>query len=136
MTVLSFCGQRPYGFCPFLFWERKGYEVAILNFIVDDLNGFIRGWFGIAPLLGTGVIMTVLTKFFQITHGGHWLKKTIGSVFDKKVSGHTKDHASVSQLQALCYLQDGLGGIFKYTFTLEAAVGGAVGITIQPAIKS
>ena len=76
--------------------------MKFLDFIAGDLNGFIWGWFGIALLLGTGIIMTTLTKFFQVTHIGHWMKKTIGSVFDKKISGHTKDSASISQFQALC----------------------------------
>ncbi len=76
--------------------------MRILNFIAEDLNGFIWGWFGIAALLGTGILMTVLLKFFQITHFKHWLKNTIGSVFRKNVSGHTKDKGSISQFQALC----------------------------------
>ncbi len=76
--------------------------MRFLNFIAEDLNGFIWGWFGIVLLLGTGIIMTSLTKFFQITHFGHWMKKTIGSIFDRRISGHTKDSASISQFQALC----------------------------------
>ena len=79
----------------------KNIGNAIVDFFAGDLNSFIWGWFGIAILLGTGVLMTVLTKFFQISHFGHWMKKTIGSLFDKKVSGHTKDK-TISQFQALC----------------------------------
>ncbi len=74
----------------------------ILDFIAGDLNDFIWGWFGIAILLGTGVLMTVLTKFFQITHFGHWMKQTIGRIFDKNVTTHTKDKGTISQFQALC----------------------------------
>ena len=62
--------------------------MKILEFIAGDLNDFIWGWFGITILLGTGILMTVLTKFFQITHFGHWMKSTIGSIFNKKVSSH------------------------------------------------
>nr|MCR5094896.1 alanine:cation symporter family protein [Lachnospiraceae bacterium] len=40
--------------------------------------------------------------FFQVTHFGYWIKKTIGSLFDRKVLGHTGEHASISQFQALC----------------------------------
>ena len=76
--------------------------MAILNFIAGDLNDFIWGWFGIAILLGTGILMTVLTKFFQIGHFGHWMKKTIGSVFHKHVSAHTDEKGTISQFQALC----------------------------------
>ncbi len=80
----------------------KNIANAILDFFASDLNSFIWGWFGIALLLGTGILMTVLTKFFQVSHFGHWFKKTIGSIFDKKVSGHTKEKGSISQFQALC----------------------------------
>ena len=59
----------------------EGGNMKILDFIAGELNDFIWGWFGIAILLGTGVLMTVLTKFFQITHFGHWMKSTIGSIF-------------------------------------------------------
>ncbi|MBQ9911204.1 MAG: alanine:cation symporter family protein [Lachnospiraceae bacterium] len=76
--------------------------MAVLNFIAGDLNDFIWGWFGIAILLGTGVLMTVLTKFFQIGHFGHWMKETIGRIFDKNVTTHTKDKGTISQFQALC----------------------------------
>lgn len=76
--------------------------MRILNFIADDLNSFIWGWFGIALLLGTGIIMTVVLKFFQITHIGHWMRQTLGSLFSKNVSAHSKDKASISQFQALC----------------------------------
>lgn len=76
--------------------------MKILNFIAGDLNDFIWGWFGIAVLLGTGVLMTVLTKFFQITHFGHWMKETLGSMFQKDSSKGNRDKASISQFQALC----------------------------------
>ena len=76
--------------------------MKILDFIAGELNDFIWGWFGIAILLGTGVLMTVITKFFQITHFGHWMKSTIGSIFTKKVRSHTDEKGTISQFQALC----------------------------------
>ena len=76
--------------------------MAIFDFIAGDLNDFIWGWFGIAILLGTGVIMTVLTKFFQVSHFGHWIKKTVGNLFSKNITQHTGEKGSISQFQALC----------------------------------
>ena len=76
--------------------------MRILNFISGDLNNFIWGWFGIAVLLGTGVLMTVLTRFFQVTHIGHWMKETVGGLFRKENAAHSKDRSSISQFQALC----------------------------------
>lgn len=70
--------------------------------INDAINGFIWVKIGLVILIGTGLLMTVATGCFQITHLGHWWKKTIGSMFDKKVIGHSEDAASISPFQALC----------------------------------
>ena len=72
-----------------------------LTNINDALNTFVWVKIGLVLLIGTGVLMTIVTKFFQVTHFGHWWKKTGGGVFDKK--SHNKDEkGSVSQFQALC----------------------------------
>ena len=69
--------------------------------INDAVNSFAWGWFGLIMLLGTGLVCTVITKFFQITHIRHWWSKTIGMVLHK--DSHVKTEAgSVSQFQALC----------------------------------
>ncbi len=70
--------------------------------INDSINGFVWGWVGLILLLGTGVIATVTTKVFQISHLGHWWKQTIGSLFKKEVIGHTKEKGAISPFQALC----------------------------------
>ena len=67
----------------------------------DAVNSFAWGWFAIFMLLGTGLICTVITKCFQISHLRHWWKATIGSMF-RKDTHHNKDRGSVSQFQALC----------------------------------
>ncbi len=103
--------------------------MSVLEWIAGDLNGFIWGWFGIAILLGTGILMTVLTKFFQVSHFGHWMKQTIGSVFHKDVSRHTKDKASISQFQALCTALAatvGTGNIVGVAGAIAAGGPGAV----------
>ena len=67
----------------------------------DAVNSFAWGWFGLILLLGTGLVCTVITKFFQITHIKHWWSKTIGMVLNK--DSHVKnEQGSVSQFQALC----------------------------------
>ena len=68
----------------------------------DVINTFVWTTLGLALLLFTGVLTTVLTKFFQVSHIGHWWKNTIGSLFNKDVIGHSKDKASISPFQALC----------------------------------
>ncbi len=70
--------------------------------INGSVNGFVWGMTGLVLLIGTGILLTVLTKFFQVTRLGHWWKETIGSLFDKKVIGHSKEKGSISPFQALC----------------------------------
>lgn len=65
------------------------------------LNGIVWGWPAIILLAFVGIFMTCRTKFFQVSHIGHWFKETIGSIFHKDVVGHTEDR-SISQFQSLC----------------------------------
>ncbi len=74
-------------------------KLAGINGVVND---FIWVRIGLVLLIGTGILLTVLTKFFQVSHLGHWLKNTVGSLFKKDVIRHTKDRASISPFQALC----------------------------------
>ena len=69
--------------------------------INDVINSFVWGK-GVWLLIVTGILMTCLTKFFQISHLGEWWKNTIGSLFKKDVISHTGDKASISPFQALC----------------------------------
>lgn len=46
--------------------------------INDAVNGFAWGTFGLSLLLGTGLICSVVTAFFQLTHLRHWIKNTFG----------------------------------------------------------
>ena len=66
------------------------------------VNGVVWGLPGLILLIGTGLLMTVVTKVFQVSHLGHWWKNTIGSLFKKDVIKHTKDKATISPFQALC----------------------------------
>ena len=66
------------------------------------INGVVWGVFGLLLLVGTGILVTALTRFFQVSHLGMWFKNTIGSLFDKSVIKHTKEKGSISPFQALC----------------------------------
>lgn len=75
-------------------------KIAAVN---GEINSVIWGAFGLALLLGTGVIMTIVTKVFQVSHLGHWWKETIGTLFKKNSASVKKtDKKSISQFQALC----------------------------------
>ena len=79
-----------------------GSFLETVSSINDVINEFVWVKIGIVLLIGTGILMTILTKFFQVTHCKHWWDKTVGSLFDPNVISHTKDKASISQFQALC----------------------------------
>lgn len=74
---------------------------------IGEINGVINNFvwvkIGLILLLGAGILLTVITKFFQVSHLAHWWKNTIGSVFKKDSSATKKtDRKSISQFQALC----------------------------------
>ena len=78
------------------------------NFIksVTNINGAVNdvvwGWPALILLAVVGVLMTCMTKFFQLSHFKYWMKHTIGAIFgEKHVTAHTGDR-SISQFQSLC----------------------------------
>ncbi|MBR6501971.1 MAG: alanine:cation symporter family protein [Clostridia bacterium] len=77
----------------------------MLKFIENingEINGVVWGIFGLILLIGTGIIVTCCTKFFQISRLGTWWKNTIGSMFSKEVMKHRKEKGTISPFQALC----------------------------------
>ena len=101
-------------------------SVASVN---DEINTFVWTTLGLVLLLGTGVLTTVLTKFFQVTHIGHWFKNTLGSMFKKDVISHSKDKASISPFQALCTALAatiGVGNIAGVAAAITVGGAGAV----------
>ncbi len=68
------------------------------------VNSFVWGLPMLILLVGTGILMTALTRFFQISHFHHWIKNTIGGIIkDKHVTAHThQEDTQISQFQSLC----------------------------------
>lgn len=91
----------------------------------NSINSFVWGK-GLYLLLATGVLMTVITGFFQVTHIGHWFAETLGKIFKKDVSGHVKDK-SISQFQALCTALAATIGVGNIAGVAAAIVGGGPG---------
>jgi len=98
-----------------------------LTHVNNEINTFVWVTLGLALLIGTGVLMTILTKFFQITHIRHWFKETLGSLFSKKVSSHTGEKASISQFQALCTALAATMGVGNIAGVAAAIVAGGPG---------
>lgn len=78
--------------------------VEMITNVNGAINSFVWGLPMLILLVGTGILMTALTKFFQLSHFGHWWKNTIGGIFsDKHITKHTdKEDQSISQFQSLC----------------------------------
>ena len=68
--------------------------------INDALYELAWGTFGIVLLLGTGLICSIITGLFQITHIGHWLKNTFGIMYRK--GRLVNDAGAYSQLRTFC----------------------------------
>ena len=68
----------------------------------DVVNTFIWTTLGLVLLLATGLLTTIITKVFQVTHIGLWWKNTIGSLFSKDVIKHDQTGKAISPFQALC----------------------------------
>ena len=52
--------------------------VELIANVNNAINGFVWGVPMLVLLVGTGILMTILTKFFQLSHIGHWFKNTVG----------------------------------------------------------
>ena len=105
--------------------------VEMITNVNNAINGFVWGIPMLVLLVGTGILMTVLTKFFQLSHIGHWFQNTIGGIFkDKHVTKHTeKGDQSISQFQSLCTALAatiGTGNIVGVASALIAGGPGAI----------
>ncbi len=105
--------------------------VDMITKVNSAVNSFVWGIPMLIMLVGTGILMTVLTKFFQLSHIGHWWKNTIGGIFsDRHVTKHTdKNDKAISQFQSLCTALAatiGTGNIVGVASALIAGGPGAI----------
>lgn len=97
--------------------------------INSAVNNIVWGVPALTLLIGTGVLMTVLTRFFQFTHFGHSMKETVGSLFKKREILKNEDAHSISQFQALCTALSatiGTGNISGIAYAITMGGPGAV----------
>ena len=75
--------------------------IATVN---GKVNDFVWGLPMLVLLVGTGILMRVLTKGFQLIYFKYWMDNTVGAIFkNKHVTAHTgKEDRSISQFQSLC----------------------------------
>ena len=118
-------------FCLFYLAKKERNGKKMENFFTtltnynDVINSFVWGK-GLYLLLVTGVLMTVLSGVFQITHIRHWFGETLGKLMKKDVSGHVKGK-SISQFQALCTALAATIGVGNIAGVAAAIVTGGPG---------
>jgi len=79
----------------------NSFVEAITN-VNNAINSVVWNY-GVFLLVGVGLLLTVVTKVFQVSHLGHWWRETIGSLFQKDSKSTKKtDKKTISQFQALC----------------------------------
>lgn len=105
--------------------------IGLIETINGAVNNFVWGIPMLVLLVGTGILMTALTKVFQISHFGYWMKHTLGSIFtDKHITKHTgAEDKSISQFQSLCTALAatiGTGNIVGVSTALIAGGPGAI----------
>lgn len=104
-----------------------GLIAAITN-VNSAVNNFVWVTIGLVLLIGTGILMTVLTKFFQISHLALWFKNTIGAIFKKSSGVHkTKDEKNITQFQSLCTALAATVGVGNIAGVASAIVAGGAG---------
>ena len=104
----------------------EGFLEIVKN-VNDAVNNFVWGWPALILLAFVGVLMTCLTKFFQLSHIRHWCKSTIGAIFkDRHITKHTSDK-SISQFQSLCTALAATVGTGNIAGIASAIVAGGPG---------
>lgn len=102
--------------------------LATVAHVNDVINNFVWVKIGLILLLGTGIIMTCLTGFFQVSHFRHWWKHTIGELFNKESDSKDKsDKHNISQFQSLCTALAATVGVGNIAGVASAIVAGGAG---------
>lgn len=103
--------------------------IQVVTDVNSKVNNLVWGIPALTLLVGTGVLMTILTKGFQFTRFGHMIKETVAGVFSKKDVMKSKDKKSISQFQAMCTALSatiGTGNIAGIAYAITMGGPGAV----------
>ncbi|MCR5263793.1 MAG: sodium:alanine symporter family protein [Clostridiales bacterium] len=103
--------------------------ISVVTKINDAVNGVVWGVPALVLLIGTGILMTVLTKFYQFRRFGYMWKETIGGLTRKRNILKSDDKHSISQFQALCTALSatiGTGNIAGVAYAITMGGPGAI----------
>lgn len=105
------------------------HGIEVITSLNKTLNGFIWGPIMLAAFLAVGLMFSIRTNFFQLTHLRYWLHVTFFQLFKDKKVRRTNDPHAISQFQSLCTslaATIGTGSIAGVATAITAGGPGAV----------
>ena len=103
--------------------------LQVIAGVNDKVNGVVWGVPALALLIGTGLLISLLTGFFQFRKFGYVWSHTIGGIFKKKELRESKDKKAISQFQSLCTALSatiGTGNVVGVAYAITMGGPGAV----------
>ena len=80
--------------------------LQVVSDVTGKVNDFVWGPYMLCVFLLVGLLFTVRTKVFQVSHFKYWIDVTFLQLFRKQEHGNgvlkTKDKHAISQFQSLC----------------------------------
>ena len=103
--------------------------ITAIENVNNTVNGIVWGWPVIILILGTGILLTVRTKFLQVTHFGESLNTTIIPTLKGLGKKKVKDGRlqSVSQFEAFSTAISGTVGTGNIIGVVSAILTGGPG---------
>ena len=111
-------------------WDTVVESITKVN---DAVNGVVWGWPMIILILGTGILLTVLTKFLQIRKFGVSVNETLGDTFrsiGKKDKVKKKKENSISPFEAFATAISGTVGTGNIVGVTSAIMTGGPGAVV------
>ena len=99
--------------------------IETIESVNSVINGFVWGPVMLILLVGTGILLTILAGFPQLTKLGTIMKSTVGSLFGE--DAHKKDEAGISPYQAVATALASTVGTGNITGVATAIVAGGPG---------
>ncbi len=109
-------------------WDKIVQTIADVNSFINDL---VWGWPMIILILGTGILLTVLTKFLQLRKFGMSCNETIvpavKNIGKKKAKSQNKEENSISPFEAFATAISGTVGTGNIVGVTSAIMTGGPG---------
>ena len=111
-------------------WDKFLEGVANVN---DFINGIVWGWPMIILILGTGILLTILTKFLQVRKFGMSVDETLGNTvrsMRKKNEKAQKKENTISPFEAFATAISGTVGTGNIVGVTSAIMTGGPGAVV------